>query len=286
MDGSLIRRYNSIPLGGLPWGREMASQNVFHFDNSLPSFEDLGVKNGATHWSEELVRESLGYQTDGAFKNLVNRAMQACLTLGIPLEENFTKQPDGSYVFTRFACYLLAMNGDNKKPEVAAAQVWFAQVAATFQTAIEHVDGIDRIFIRDKVSTGEKSLASTACQHGIQNYAYFQNAGYRGMYNMNLSQIVAKKGIGKDKLIDRMGTTELAAHLFRITQTDERIKKAGVKGQRPLETIAHQVGQSVRKIMTSPPETLPPAEHVKGVKKKLQSTSTALKKIDGKGKSA
>lgn len=219
-------------------------------EDGLPKFESLGVKNGATHWSEEMVRESLGYQTDKAFRDVVKRAMQICLTTSIPLEENFAFQADGTYALTRFACYLIAMNGDHKKAEVAAAQVYFARVAETFADSVQHVDGIDRLLIRGEVSDGEKSLASTVNKHGINNYAYFQNAGYRGMYNMNLSALVAHKGIGKgEKLIDRMGKTELAAHLYRITQTDEKIKTTGVQGQKALEQIANNVGKMVRASM-------------------------------------
>lgn len=170
---------------------------VFHFNEGVASFDDLGVKNGITHWAENLVRDALGYQAEASFRNVINKAMQTCLTLGIALEENFSKQPDGSYALTRFACYLIAMNGDNKKQEVAAAQAYFATLAATFQTAIEHVDGIDRIQIREEVTAGEKSLASAANRHGVTNYAFFQNAGFRGMYNMNMSALNSHKGIEK-----------------------------------------------------------------------------------------
>lgn len=98
---------------------------------------------------------------------------------------------------------------------------------------------------------------------------------------MNLNQILAKKGIiGGDKLIDRMGSTELAAHLFRITQTDERVKKLGATGQRNLELIASEVGKKVRAAMDTPPEQLPPAEHIRHVKKKLKGTDKALRKLD------
>lgn len=263
---------------------------VFHFIDGVASFEDLGVKNGVTHWSEELVRNSLGYQSESSFRSVVSKAMQTCLTLGIELEENFKKQADGTYVLTRFACYLIAMNGDTKKPEVAAAQAYFATLAETFQSAIEHVDGIDRILIRDEVTAGEKSLASTASQHGVQCYPFFQNAGYRGMYNMNYSQLLEHKGVGAGKkMIDYMGRTELAAHLYRVTQTDEKIKATGATGQRSLENIAHTVGRMVRgsmiQISGKKPENLPAEEHVKEVRKKIKGASKSLKKLDGKKKS-
>lgn len=263
--------------------------NAFSCEGGLPQFEKLGVQNGATHWSEELVRNALGYQGEASFRNVLNKAMQTCLTIGTPIEDEFIRLSDGNYVLTRFACYLIAMNGDNKKEEVAAAQVYFARIAETFADSLAHVEGIDRLLIRGEVSDGEKSLSSTAFQRGVTNFGYFQNAGFRGMYNMNYSQLRGHKGVPANKrLIDYMGKTELAAHLFRITQTDEKIKTTGVHGQHALETIANQVGKMVResmwKISGKTPESLPIAPHVTAVRKTIKSTNKALKKLDGKKK--
>ena len=211
--------------------------------------------------------------------------MQACLSLGIQCEDNFVLK-DGEYFLTRFACYLIAMNGDPKKQQVAAAQLYFATVAETFQHYLHAAEGIDRILIRDKITDGEKSLASTASRHGVEIYAFFQNAGYRGMYNMDLNRLKQFKGVGeKESLLDRMGKDEAAAHLFRITQTDAKIAKEGIRGQKPLEQAAHIVGQIVRgtmlKISGTAPEHLEIAEPIKDVKKKLKGTSKKLSALDG-----
>ena len=287
IDSAIVILYNRPRLRKISGGDDM--DNAFLCNNGLPKFEEAGVTNGATHWAEELVREAFGYQTEVSFKHVIQKAMQTCLTVGVPIEENFVRQVDGTYFLTRFACYLIAMNGDGKKKEVAEAQVYFAKLAETFVDSIQHVDGIDRLLIRGEVADGEKSLASTASRHGIKSYPFFQNAGYRGMYNMNISQLLAHKGVGKnEKLIDRMGKDELAAHLFRITQTDAKIKNTGVKGQKALELTAHQVGKMVResmlKISGQRPENLPLSEHVNEVKKKIKSTSTTLKRLDAKKK--
>ncbi|MBX3451156.1 MAG: hypothetical protein KF777_16440 [Planctomycetaceae bacterium] len=259
---------------------------LFHFDDS-PSFEDLAIKNGTNLWEELALMQALGYQTPDAFKKVVMKAMQACLTLGIPTEDNFVRAEAGTYRYTRFACYLVAMNADTRKPQVAAAQLYFAALAETFQSALEHADAIDRVLIRDEVSEGEKSLSSTAKSHGVVNYAFFQNAGYRGMYNMNLKKLKEKKGVkASQNLIDRMGKEELAAHLFRITQTNAKIRNSGVQGQIALEQTAEQVGKQVRKSMLEisghKPEDLPAAAPINDVKKNLKAANKKLKGLDDK----
>jgi DNA-damage-inducible protein D len=264
----------------------MAELTLFHFEQEQ-SFEDFAIINGTNLWTEEFLMRALGYETSESFRKVIMKAMQACLSLSIATEDNFIRAEDGTYRFTRFACYLIAMNGDTKKPTVAAAQVYFAALAATFQNAIEHANAMDRILIREEVTEGEKSLASTASQHGVEKYPFFQNAGYRGMYNMNLGQLKEKKGIGpKEKLIDRMGKEELAAHLFRITQTDAKIKKEGVQGQRLLEATAKKVGEQVRKTMMNisgqRPEDLPIAAAIQDVKKAIKGTSKRFRSIDSK----
>ncbi len=260
---------------------------LFHFDDGRESFEDLGKPNGATLWLEADIQHALGYQSDASFSKAVTRAKQACLSIGIPCEEHFLRQMDGSHFITRFGCYLVAMNGDPKKPEVAAAQAYFAILADTFQSVVEHSHGIDRVLIREEVTDGQKSLASTAKIHGVHNYGFFQNAGYIGMYNMSLDRLCKFKGVGqKEILIDRMGKAELAAHLFRITQTDEKIKNESIHGQVRLERTAKHVGQEVRatvqKLSGTSPENLPISENVKSVRKRIKGTSRVLGKIDNR----
>jgi DNA-damage-inducible protein D len=253
---------------------------IFHFEDGKPSFEDLGKQNGEIHWTEEILMKSLGYETIQSFRKAINRAKQACLSLNLTCEEHFVLQSDGSHLLTRFACYLIAMNGDSRKPQVASAQAWFATLAQTFSSSLEHADGIDRLLIRDEVTDGQKSLASTAKAHGVVRYDIFQNKGYMGMYNMSLDRLCGFKGVPQgQKLIDCMGKSELAAHLFRITQTDDKIKKEGIRGQFHLEKAAHDVGRKVRdtviELSGTAPENLSLAENVNSVQKKSKALASS-----------
>jgi DNA-damage-inducible protein D len=263
------------------------SSNVFDLSNDQPGFEALAKPNGQTFWAESDLRGCLGYGDTAAFRRVVMRAMQACLSLGILTEDNFVRDENGEYKLTRFACYLVAMNGDSKKERVAAAQVYFASLAATYATHLEHADGIERIVIRDEITVGEKTLAGTAKSHGIapRGYGLFKDAGYRGMYNMSLKQLRSAKGLKDNATVaDHMGRAELAAHLFRITQTEARIEQQNTHGQKNLESAARMVGQNVRRLVKEntgvAPEELPVAEPINKVRTKLKGTNRNLTKLD------
>ncbi len=258
---------------------------MFQFDEGPGGFEDQAIQSGMHLWSEATLMAALGYQAADSFRPVVHKAQHACLSLDIEIEDHFVRQADSTHHFTRFACYLIAINGDSQKPQVAAAQVYFAALAHTFQTALEHSQAVDRVLIREEVSHGEKSLSSSASRHGVENYSFFQNAGYRGMYNMNLKALKLKKGVKSgESLIDRMDKTELAAHLFRITQTDAKIKRVGATGQAMLEEIAKTVGKQVRKSMIEisgqKPESIPLAEPLAESKKKLKAAGKEFRKLD------
>lgn len=178
-----------------------------------------------------------------------------CLSLGIDVSEHFKQEIDASgrvrdVRLSRFACYLAAMNGDPKKPAVAKAQAYFVRFAEACRRFIQQGGDIERILVRDEISEHEKSLSSTAHRAGVTDYALFQNAGYRGLYTMNLGSLKRLKGLPMNRSpLDFMGTDELAANLFRVTQTDAKIKHDGIRGQMALEQTAHEVGRKVRKTM-------------------------------------
>jgi DNA-damage-inducible protein D len=270
----------------------MSTSEIFHFDTTKQNFDDFGLENGMKFWYAREFMVMLGYEDFSSFKKAINKAMIACDALGIGIENHIisiSRELDGKnvpdYKLSRFACYLTAMNGDIKKPEVASAQVYFITLADSVRQSILLSQNVERVLIREDISDRERSLSGTAKLAGIENYAYFQNAGYMGMYNMSLNRLRALKKIPDARtLLDFMGKEELAANLFRITQTEAKIKNENLTGQNKLEKAAKDVGMKVRHTMQeisgTTPEHLPIAEDIREVKKELKQTSKKFLKMD------
>lgn len=255
-------------------------------DNSL-SFEDFKNQNGITYWWATDLMTMLGYKDLKSFQKVLDRTTKAFVALNIPHYENIIAVNEGdSYNFklTRFACYMAVMNADSKKQEVASAQVYFAQQTRKFELYIQNNEEIERLVVREELTEGNKSLASVAKQHNVTDYAKFQNAGYIGMYNMESWKLEKKRGVKKGKLADYMGRTELAANLFRITQTEERIKSRNITGQNALEQTHFNVGKEVRNIIIEnvgkSPENLIQEKELPDIKKELKAGYKKMKEED------
>lgn len=255
------------------------------------SFEDFKNQNGMTFWWASEVAVMLGYADLRSFAPVINRATKAFTTLGVDVFENIIKhrrQINGveldDYKMSRFACYVAAMNGDPRKPRVAAMQAYFAVQTHLFEEQYKNGSQVDRLIIREDIREAYKSLSATADASGVRDYARFANAGYLGMYNMLNVQLAERRGVPKQRIFDTMGRTELAANLFRITQTEERIKSQGVRGQERLEQTHRDVGREIRRIVINntgaPPEQLPQEQNLPDVKKAIKRSHTDLKKID------
>lgn len=249
--------------------------------NQKLTFEDFKNENGIIYWWASDFMKMLGYPNLKAFQKVLDRATKAMVSLNIPHYENIiatTRENDGEskqdFKLTRFACYITAMNGDPKKNEVAKAQAYFAHQTRKFELYINDHQEMDRLLIRDELTEGNKSLASTVKQAGVSDFAKFANAGYLGMYNMESWKLANKRGVQKTKIMDTMGRTELAANLFRITQTEERIKSKGITGQYMLENTHFEVGREVRTIVQKnvgkSPENLPQEKQLPHIKKELK----------------
>ena len=276
----------------------MSELDVFHFENNRQSFDDFAKKNGQDWWSARDLMKFLDYSSYNTFLKVINRAIATCLTLNISVKDNFIQieqEVNGvvvsDYKLTRFACYLIAMNGDTKKEQVAKAQIYFVAVAETLRSYLEEHENMERLLIRDDISEREKSISGVASAHGVEEYRLFQNAGYRGMYNKNLNVLKTYKGLQdiKRSLLDFMGKTELAANLFRLTQTEEKIKNDNIRGQQALERTAETIGKQVRKAMIemsgTRPEDLPLSDDLQDVKKRLKKTHKEMLS-DGKNTGA
>lgn len=270
---------------------------IQNINNGALSFEDFKNENGITYWWASDLMSMLGYKDMKSFQKVLDRATKAFVSLNIPHYENIRaeqRSKDGhtiqDFKLSRFACYIAVMNGDPKKIEVAEAQVYFAQQTRRFELHLQNNDQIERLLIREELTEGNKSLASVAKQAGGNNFdfAKFQNAGYLGMYNMPSWQLANKRGVKKEKLMDYMGRTELAANLFRTTQTEERIKNKGITGQANLEQTHYQVGREVRDIIQKnagkAPENLMIEKQLSDIKKELKDGHKRMLNEDKKTK--
>ena len=260
----------------------------------LQEFEELAKENGVRYWNAREFMVALGYDTWTSFQQVINRAIASCAQLNIDISEvfiPFSYHEDGhsinSFKLTRFACLLVTMHADSKKPVVAQAKVSLAGLADALISQSISTQALERIEIRDEVKAGETIMTGAAKAAGLapEQYGIFKDSGFRGMYNMSLQRLVAHKGGPTGKtLYDFMGKTELAANLFRVTQTAERINNQHVQGLNSLSKTAQTVGAEVRDIMLRSsgvaPENLPLEEDIALVKKRIKSTHREMNKLD------
>jgi len=260
-------------------------------------------KNGVEYWHARELLPVLGYKKWEKAEEVVARAARACINSGQDVDNHFhrtgkmvkigsnTVRKVIDYKLDRYACYLIAQNGNPNKPEIALAQTYFAIQTRRQEVFDQLSDTAKRLFIRSEVSEQNKKLFKTAKQAGVTKFGLFNDAGYRGLYGMPLSDIERKKGIKKRELLDRAGSAELAANLFRITQTDEKLKNDKIKGNRSASQTHFMVGgkvrQTIKEIGGTTPEHLPAEQHIKEVKraiKQLGDTKKRKVRLDEKTK--
>ena len=244
-------------------------------------------ENGIEYWTARELMQVLGYSTWKNFEEVIKKAQQACLQSAQDVKSHFADigkmvkmgldivRKISDFKLDRYACYLIAQNGDSTKSQIALAQTYFA-----IQTRKQEIfsilsDAEKRLFIRDEVKNENRRLSGTAKQAGVIHFGLFNDAGYRGLYGASLSEVEARKGIKKGELLDRAGSTELAANLFRITQTDEKLKKDNVKGDVHARNAHFMVGgkvrQTIKDIGGELPENLRPEKHIKELKKEIKA---------------
>jgi DNA-damage-inducible protein D len=268
--------------------------------NTQTVFEQIKKidEDGNEFWSARDLSKVLEYTDFRNFSGVINKAKESCENSGQPVENHFVevnemvsigsgaKREIESVKLSRYACYLIVQNADPGKEVVALGQTYFA-VQTRLQEiqqmeAYNHLKGEDekRLFLRREMAEHNKQLADAAKGAGVIDpidYAIFQNFGYKGLYGgLDQKGIHAKKQLNKSqKILDHMGSTELAANLFRATQTEDKLRKDEIKGKQKANQTHYEIGKKVRQTIEeiggTMPEDLPVADSIKKLKKKDES---------------
>ncbi len=276
-------------------------------EKSLPAlggktFEDLKQTNthGAEYWSARDLQSLLGYSQWRRFEQAIERAKSSCKESGNSPDHHFAGagkpitggkgavQRVNDYHLSRFACYLIAQNGDPRKPEIAQAQRYFAIQTRRQELGDQAAADLERLELRKQTAEEFKALSGAAQDAGVQNkmFGVFHDAGYKGLYGgLGRDAIKLRKAIpDKDNLLDRMNATELAANQFRMTQTRDKLAHERIQNQSHAIQTHEQVGKEVRdaikRIGGTLPENIAPAEHIKEVEKRLKTATPKLELDD------
>lgn len=236
-------------------------------NNENKTFESIKHidENGIEYWYARELQKVLKYNKWENFEKVIQKAKIACENTGISVVEHFpdvrktirmpknAEKEINDYKLTRYACYLIAQNGDPRKEVIALAQTYFA-VQTRKQEITEKEYSIltedeKRFYQRNLTKKGNYSLNQTAKNAGVKNFDKFHNAGYKGLYNGETADDIAKrKGLRyREDILDNMGSEELAANLFRITQTESRLKRDKVDTEKKACDTHNKIGKIVRK---------------------------------------
>ena len=262
------------------------------------SFESLKKLNehGVEYWSARNLQSCLGYSQWRRFENAIKKAEKSCQQSGNSPRNHFAgadkqiqfgkgaTQMVEDYHLSRFACYLIAQNGDPRKPEIAHAQKYFAIQTRRQEISDQMAADLERLETREQASVEFKALSGAAREAGVQDkmFGFFHDAGYKGLYGgLGVDAIKARKGISpKENLMDRMDTTELIANQFRMSQTREKLKRENIKNPRDAMETHEIVGKKVRSAIAelggTLPENISPAEPIKEVKKHIKTSHPIL----------
>ena len=255
-------------------------------------------EDGYEYWSARDLGKLLEYTQWRNFENVISKAKISCknntedvnnhfadVSNMVELGSGATREVD-DYRLSRFACYLIVQNADPSKTNVALGQAYFAiktrqkeLIEEEQARLIQSEEDTKRLFLRKQMKTHNKQLADAASNAGIEaglEYAIFQDYGYQGLYGgLKAKDIHAKKGLKKSqKILDHMGSTELAANLFRATQTEEKLRRENIKGKMKANQTHYEVGKKVRQTIEelggTMPEDLPTVESIKKLERQKQ----------------
>lgn len=276
---------------------EVINENLFE---SIKHVNEYGQE----YWLARELQPVLGYKKWENFSNIIDKAKEACKGSGNAVADHFldfgkmVELGSGSereildYQLSRYACYLIAMNGSPRKKAIALAHTYFAvktrQQELTEEEYQRLTEDQKRLITRRQVAKSNISLAEAAHNAGVetqQEYAIFTNRGYQGLYGgLTARDIHTRKGLkASQKILDHMGGTELAANLFRITQTDEKLRRENIQGKENANSAHYQVGSKVRQTIKelggTLPENLPTPD--KSIKQLERENKSWLQLVDG-----
>lgn len=262
-------------------------------DNTFESIKQY-TEDGVEFWYARELQHVLEYTEWRNFCTVIDKAKTACINSGREPDYDFvdvnkiveagaTHKPIDDIMLSRYACYLIVQNGDPRKEVIAVGQTYFA-VKTRQQELIDDYEQLTedqkRLAIRNEMVSHNKSLAEAARKAGVEtarDYAIFQNKGYQGLYGgLGVKEIHERKGLKKSqKILDHMGSTELAANLFRATQTDEKLRREQIQGKEAANQTHYEVGrkvrQTIRELGGTMPEDLPtPEKSIKQIAKEQE----------------
>jgi len=275
------------------------SDIVKYSDQTFESIKHIN-EHGQEFWFARELQGILEYTEWRNFTHIIDKAKTACKNSSADVDDHFVnvnkmveigsgaEREIDDIMLSRYACYLIVMNGDPRKEVIAVGQTYFA-VKTRQQELIENYEQLSedqkRLAIRNEMIAHNKSLAEAAQMAGVetrQEYAIFQNKGYQGLYGgLGVREIHARKGLKKSqKILDHMGSTELAANLFRATQTDEKLRRENISGkQAAYEThygVGAKVRQTIKELGGTMPENLPtPEKSIKQIERETEKKRLA-----------
>jgi len=278
---------------------EAKSEEMLEY--SEQTFESIKhyTEDGQEFWYARDLQHALEYTEWRNFTTVIEKAKMACRNSGIDPNDDFvdvnkiveagaTHKDIGDIMLSRYACYMIVQNGDPRKEIIALGQTYFA-VKTRQQELVEGYDQLSedqkRLAIRNEMIEHNKSLAEAAQMAGVidpRDYAIFQNKGYQGLYGgLGAKEIHARKGLKpSQKILDHMGSTELAANLFRATQTDEKLRRENIRGKEAANRTHFEVGEKVRQTIADLGGTMP--EDLPTPKKSIKQIESEQKKLKKK----
>ncbi len=277
--------------------KRMAEQHHKTFESIRQFAKEVGE-----YWQARDLQPLLEYAAWDKFKRVIEKAMEACRQSAHAVDDHFSqtvkmvdigsgaKREIEDYRLSRYACYLIVQNGDSSKPVIANGQTYFAMQTRRQELRDNAAFGKlsedeKRVAIRNELAEHNKYLAAAAKDAGVEtplDYAIFQDHGYKGLYGgRGAKDIHAIKGLKKSqKILDHMGSTELAANLFRATQTEEKLRRDMVSGKQRANQTHYEVGNKVRQTIAELGGTMPEALPIPEVS--VKQLETSKKKLEKK----